>query len=205
MSNNQDVVLQELSNQRSLQLSVLNFLDTKSGILIAVDTAIILFLLNDFEGSYLGIVIPFGCFLLSLGLSFLAIWPRKYKFNPSPQALVTDYLFRKPNDKKSEASLQIISDMNEAYKFNERSVQSKRKGFKFGLIFFTIGVVFYVSFQLLGGFTMENDNQGNNVDGADSSQAIEEPVNQLPTPNPAAENIQTFSDNRPIKTKDSDK
>lgn len=136
-----DVVKEEMIEQRRIQSSSIDSLDTKIGVLIGfVLTSSILYFANIRLRSCWEFVLTL---LVVIGLAFsfggflCAFWPRKFRFNPKPKVLLENYMFRDPTKKINEkygSKEQILADQVDAYEKNSRVLRNKSFCLKFGLI-----------------------------------------------------------------------
>jgi|GEM_PF-4995678 len=147
----EEVVLEELRQQRSIQKDSIGALDGKLATLFGVNGAIFSIFLAGvgiaklrFTGAMLIAVIVAAMFLFLGFLSALiAYWTRYYRFDPSPSVLVKDYLIRpsKTYDAKLTGAIsQICADIAEAYRVNQMILEAKANLIKFCLTFEAVGL-----------------------------------------------------------------
>jgi hypothetical protein len=173
-----DIVFDEMQQQRKLQLKNINSLDTKAGILIGFESLLFVNLLfRDFNN--LLFVIGFIVLIASLFCLIVGIQLKSYKFNPHPNVLINDYIFRQPSpdngETKPSSKEQILVDQHSAYIQNESAAKQKAFWVKVALWLLLLSV-FLLGSHKLGGVKMSDDT---------ASSASQE---QTAKPNPAADN-----------------
>lgn len=159
------VVLEELRQQRGYQNNTIDALDRKLATLFGANGTIITIVLAvlgiaKIDFKWVLIFSP-AIVLLLLGFVFavLAFWPRTWLYNPSPKALLEDYLMRKPStedeDSQPGSISQICADIREAYEYNEKALKGKSSLFKLSLGFEGSGmilfVIYLIIYSLIGG------------------------------------------------------
>jgi hypothetical protein len=182
-----DIVRGEMESQRTLQVAAIDSLDTKAGLLLGFESLLFVGLISAGDNSMF-YTIGFGGILLSLGCLVWSMQLRRFKFNPSPDALVDDYMFREINpDKKKDKTRpsskeQILVDQREAYKQNEMLVKSKGFWLKISLWLLLVSVII-IGINRIGGERMAKE--------AEKPRKGQE---QVASPNPSAENTHEYSE-----------
>jgi hypothetical protein len=82
------------------------------------------------------------CFLISICLAFVAYKVESYRSDPNPWRLAEKYLFY-PHDKLLK---QLIDNLADSYKANERIMRRKAKFVRLSLLSFIIGLTIIFSF-----------------------------------------------------------
>lgn len=155
----EEVVLEELRQQRGYQNNTIDALDRKLATLFGANGTIITIVLAvlgiaKIDFKWMLIFSP-GLVLLLLGFVFavLAFWPRIWWYNPSPKALLEDYLMRKPGTQEEDSQpgsiSQICADMQEAYENNEKTLKGKSSLFKLSLGFEGSGMILFVIYLII--------------------------------------------------------
>ena len=161
----EEVVLEELRQQRMYQSNRIDALDKKLATILGANGTIVTIVvallgIAQVDSKWILFFSP-ALLLLLLGFVFavVAIWPRTWLWNPSPKALYDDYLGRPPGTPdayaKTGSIAQIVADIWKAYENNEGILRSKSSWLKVSLICEGGGlpmVVFYlIVYVLIGG------------------------------------------------------
>jgi hypothetical protein len=159
-----EVVKQEMEEQRRLQAGSIDSLDTKIGITVGFTGVILTLYAEKVSINDVGNIICSPVVLLSLlGLLFLlfsllfsilAFWVRSFRFDPSPNVLKDDYMFRDPDNwsqDKAGSKEQIVVDQVEAYNRNQETLNKKARRINLSVTFLGFGILILIIVKLLRG------------------------------------------------------
>ncbi|MBI3321820.1 MAG: hypothetical protein HYZ91_06100 [Candidatus Omnitrophica bacterium] len=146
-----DVILQEMQELRRFQNSSVEALDAKAGTLVGFLGVIMTLSAGKLYFDYpLSSLLSALCMLSLIGSLINAVrglQVRGYHFNPSPDALVDDYLFRHPDEwrgDKAGAKEQILADQRDAYNQNKVMLDKKTACVQWTINLLLAGVLFFI-------------------------------------------------------------
>lgn len=171
---------------RQYQSGSTEALDTKAGVILGFSGTVLAVLVSAQRVDYTyWSLIGFGLLAFAVVLAVLAMLPRDFYFNPRPEVLLKQYMFKEPDAPLTGAKEQILADKVKGYAENEKVLAKKAKLVKGAAICLGAGVIF-VSAHILWRQLMTNDSASKDTNGpAPLAPAQQQPVAQ---PNPGASN-----------------
>ena len=203
------IVANEMNLQRQMQLSCIDSLDNKAGILIGFESLLFVSLLTySFQNIF--DILAFIVLIISIALLIKSYQVKPFKFNPNPNELIDKYMFypvypdKDIKDTPSSVE-QIIVDQRKAYNDNSKLLHKKGSVIKWAVVLLFISILLFGINKIgIGGEKKMNDKDQLNSSEAESVlkpnlnaeniiRLNDEPVADA---NPKAENIIQKNDDK---------
>ncbi len=146
-----DVVLQEMREQRCIQDDSIQALDAKTGTLAGFLGVLLALVVGKLYFEHpLEALLSTLCLVGFVGALLSAIRGfsvKDWRYDPSPDVLLEDYLFRHPTLQqggKAGSKAQIVADQREAYRRNQGVLLGKAKQIQGAMQFLFVGVLCFL-------------------------------------------------------------
>lgn len=145
--NSDEIIFQEVKERLKDQFDSVDSMDTKAGIALGFDGAILAALLNSdwFRTlpTYFSIVILLSiCSVTAVALKAFIV--KAYKKDPDPSKLIEGY----QGKTEKETRGQLIKNFEKCFNDNQKIIEDKKKylNWSFKLLALTVGIIAFVAF-----------------------------------------------------------
>ncbi len=145
-TNSDKLIFEEIKERLKDQLDSVDSMDTKAGIVLGFNGAILAALLNSdwfrtLPIYFLGFILLAIC--VTTGVALKAFLVRAYKKDPDPSKLIEGYQGKKENETRG----QLIRNFEKCFNNNKEMIENKKKyiNWSFKLLALTVGIVAFVA------------------------------------------------------------